>query len=194
MDNLNNNIDLLIFDFFGVISSEVAPIWLKKYFDKERAIHIKNEIVTQVDLGQISESELYSKLGKLANVSPETVKDEWMNLVHINTDLIDYIRKIKTKYKVALLSNASATFLRKILEQNNLYDLFDLIVISAEEKCMKPNPDIFYKVIDKLNINAKKSLMIDDNAINLEGAKSIGINGFLFRNFDSFNKYVENIV
>jgi len=47
--------------------------------------------------------------------------------------------------------------------------------------------------LDKLNINAKKALMIDDNAINLEGAQSIGINGFLFNDFDSFKKHIENV-
>ena len=35
---------LIVFDFFGVISSEIAPVWLRKYFNEEDAKRIKAEM------------------------------------------------------------------------------------------------------------------------------------------------------
>ena len=180
------NKKLIIFDFFGVISSEIAPIWLKKYFEEEEAKKIKKEIVSQVDIGTISEEELYNEIGSLAGVLPETVKSEWMDLVKINSELIDFIKKIKDKYKIVLLSNASETFLKRILNKYKLYDLFDNIIISSKEKLVKPSMEIYNLAINRMNVKPKEALIIDDNIVNIEGAKQAGIEGILYKDFNSF--------
>ena len=183
--------ELIIFDFFGVISSEIAPIWLRKYFDEETSKTIKRDIVSQVDIGEISEEELYIKLGDLAKLTPEKVKNEWEKLVIINTELTDFIRSIKNNYLIALLSNASETFLRKILDKYSLYDLFDTIVISSEEKIVKPNEEIYNIVLNRLDIKPEKALMIDDNITNINGSKEAGIEGIIYNDFKKFKKEFE---
>ena len=183
--------ELIIFDFFGVISSEIAPIWLRKYFDEETSKTIKRDIVSQVDIGEISEEELYIKLGDLAKLTPEKVKNEWEKLVIINTELTDFIRSIKNNYLIALLSNASETFLRKILDKYSLYDLFDTIVISSEEKIVKPNEEIYNIVLNRLDIKPEKALMIDDNINNINGSKEAGIEGIIYNDFKKFKKEFE---
>ena len=178
--------DLIIFDFFGVISSEVAPHWLEKYFDNKTALDIKNNIISKVDSGEISEEELHIILSKLANIPPDIVKMEWFELVHINTELVNYIIELKEKYLVALLSNASSTFLRSILDTYKLNSLFDTIIISSEVHLTKPNIDIYNLLLNKLNVPAKQAIMIDDNTINIEGAKKAGIDGIIYNDFKSF--------
>lgn len=180
---------LIIFDFFGVMSSEVAPTWLRKYFDEDNAIRIKKEIVSRVDSGEISEDELNNELGILANIPADTVKKEWMEIVKINDSLVDFIKSIKNDYKIALLSNASNTFLTRILNKYNyLYELFDFIVISSDVKMVKPDAEIFNFLLDKVGVRAEDSLMIDDNANNLDGAKYAGIEGILYKDMESFRQ------
>ena len=146
------NIKLIIFDFFGVLSSEVAPFWLERYFDKETAKEIKSKIVSQVDSGELTEDELNLKLAELANVSAETVKREWKELVKINNKLVSFIKELKKEYTIALLSNASDTFLRRILDENELNSIFDVIMISSEEKITKPNIEIYENLLKKVNV------------------------------------------
>ena len=176
---------LIIFDFFGVISSEIAPVWLRKYFNEEDAKRIKLEIVSKVDSGEITEMELYRQLGELANVTPDEVAKDWMDLVKINEELVKFIRKIKENHKVILLSNASSTYLRKILNRYELIPLFDEIIISSEVKLVKPGSEIYQLALDRMQVKPEESVMIDDNIVNVNGAKQIGIDGILYTNVNS---------
>ena len=45
----------LIFDYFGVLSSEVAPFWLERYFDRETAARLKAQVVARADRGELTE-------------------------------------------------------------------------------------------------------------------------------------------
>ena len=176
---------LIIFDFFGVISSEIAPVWLRKYFNEEDAKRIKSEIVSKVDSGEITEMELYRQLGELANVTSDEVAKDWMDLVKINEELVEFIRKIKENHKVILLSNASSTYLRKILNRYELIPLFDEIIISSEVKLVKPGSEIYQLALDRMQAKPEESVMIDDNMVNVNGAKQIGIDGILYTNVNS---------
>ena len=60
----------LVFDFFGVISSEVAPFWLAKYLSASQAAAVKATIVQAADRGTLSQDELFSSLAELAGVPP----------------------------------------------------------------------------------------------------------------------------
>ena len=179
---------VIVFDFFGVISSEVAPFWLERYFDKETAKEIKSKIVSQVDSGELTENELNLKLAELTNVSAETVKKEWKELVKIDSELVNYIKELRKEYIIALLSNASATFLRRILDENKLNNIFDVIMISSEEKITKPNIEIYERLLNKINVKPENSIMVEDNPKNLEGASKAGIKGILYSDFDKFLK------
>ena len=50
---------VILFDFFGVISSEVSPIFFKRYFNEEEAKRVKEEIMSKGDKGELSEEEIY---------------------------------------------------------------------------------------------------------------------------------------
>ena len=179
---------LIVFDFFGVISSEIAPVWLRKYFNEEDAKRIKAEIVSKVDSGEITEMELYRQLGKLANVSAEEVAKEWMDLVKINDRLVNFIKELKENYKVILLSNASDTYLRKILNRYELIPLFDEIIISSEVELVKPGSEIYQLALDRMQVKPEESVMIDDNIVNINGAKNVGMDGILYTDVDSLIK------
>jgi len=179
---------LIVFDFFGVISSEIAPIWLRKYFNEEDAKRIKAEIVSKVDSGEITEMELYRQLGELASVSPDKVAKDWMDLVKINDRLVNFIKELKENYKVILLSNASDTYLRKILNRYELISLFDEIIISSEVKLVKPGNEIYQLALDRMQVKPEESVMIDDNIVNINGAENAGMDGILYTDIDNLKK------
>lgn len=182
---------LIIFDFFGVISSEIAPIWLRKYFVEEEAKKIKTEIVSKVDSGEITEMELYTQLGNLAGVTAESVLKDWMDLVKINDTLVNFIKTLREKYKVILLSNASDTFLRRILNKYELDELFDEIIISSEVKLVKPGREIYQLALDKIGVRPEDSVMVDDNIVNVNGAEQVGISGILYTSVEELKEKIE---
>jgi putative hydrolase of the HAD superfamily len=170
----------IIFDFFGVICSEVAPFWLAKYLTKPDAETIKRTLVDAADRGQLSQRELFVGLASLAKSTPERVEREWLEYVHIDSTVVALIRDLGHIYKVGLLSNAPSQFIRGILEREGLRPLFDSIVISSEIGCAKPDRQIYEQMIRDLAVNAREAIMVDDNPVNVAGANAVGITGVLY--------------
>ena len=58
------------------------------------------------------------------------------------------------------------------------YDFFEIfngkIVVSGEEKLIKPDPKIWQILLEKYSIQSNESIFIDDNPKNIETAKNLG--------------------
>ena len=67
---------------------------------------------------------------------------------------------------------------------------FDDVIVSAEVKLVKPDPAIFRLALERAGVVAKDALMIDDVQKNLDGAKSVGIDGYLFRGAEGLRDYL----
>ena len=184
----------ILFDFFGVISSEVAPPWFEKHFNKEDAARLKAEVFVPCDLGIISEEESYERMEALSGEPKEQIKEDFSNLVKINYSLLDFIRRLKDSYRVYVISNASASFLRRVLEKYELYGYFDGVFISSEMKLAKPSPDYFTKVLSDIGILPQDAVMTDDNSANVEAARSLGIDGIVFKNTEDFTTKLYKII
>jgi 2-haloacid dehalogenase len=82
--------------------------------------------------------------------------------------------KLKRKYKLYGLTNWSAETFPIALRRFSFFDLFDGIVVSGQEKMIKPDKEIFHLLLNRYNIKAENSLFIDDNPRNIHAAKEIG--------------------
>lgn len=56
-----------------------------------------------------------------------------------------------------------------------MFDRFRDVVVSGEEKLVKPDQAIYRLALDRFGLTATESVFIDDNAANIEGAKSVGL-------------------
>ena len=177
---------VVLFDFFGVIGYELSPVWFRKHFDDGVADATKHRLVDPGDRGAISEEEMFKSIGAETGVDPVTIRREWMEMVTINEEMVSFIKEVRRSYPVYLLSNALSGFLREILDENDLYGLFDEVYISAEMKMAKPDPEYFEECLKRIGVKAEDTVMIDDNPKNLEGARSIGIDTILFKDNESF--------
>ena len=171
---------VILFDFFGVISSEVSPIFFKRYFNEEAAKIVKEEIMSKGDNGELNEEEIYELIASRMNMTPLKIKEDFNDLIKINFELVEYIKELKKEYRVYLLSNAMSSFLRRILDKYNLYELFNGVYISSEIRLIKPYEEFFNYVINKENIDPSNAVMIDDNKKNIDGALSCNLNGIVY--------------
>ena len=176
--------ELLLFDCFGVVMREVAPYWFRRYYSDEEADRIKESMMHDGDVGAVPDDVLYGRLGETVGVPGEEIKREWEDLIIPNPDTIALIRELKSRYRVVLLSNAMSGYLRYALDKCGIADLFDDVIVSAEVKLVKPDPAIFRLALDRTGVDAENALMIDDVEKNLDGARAVGIDGFLFRDAD----------
>ncbi len=108
----------------------------------------------------------------------------------VRQSLIDFPQSVgliremhKTNIPLYVLSNmslANAQFLRS----RSYFDLFTGIVISAEEKLIKPDAELFKRVLQRYDLSPKDVVFIDDSLPNIEAAISLGIHGVHFKGTD----------
>lgn len=78
------------------------------------------------------------------------------------------------------LTNWSAEKFPWAKENFPFFNLFDGIVVSGEEKIIKPNPEIYKRLLNRYNLKAENCIFIDDNAANVEAARALGMEGIVF--------------
>jgi len=142
------------------------------------------EMGTKAQAGAISDAELWRWVGERLQLNPSRLtrfrQDFWAGDV-LDIALVDYIQALRPRYQTAIISNATDT-LRSALEDDfQIADAFDLIVVSAEEKVMKPDAAIYRRTLERLGRSANECVFIDDNSENIAAASDMGINTIYFQ-------------
>ncbi|WP_106640653.1 HAD family hydrolase [Allosphingosinicella vermicomposti] len=79
------------------------------------------------------------------------------------------------------ITNFSADFWGPFrAREEAFFSRFKDIVVSGEEKLMKPDPAIYYLALDRFGLRPDEALFIDDRIINVEGAEAVGMKAHLF--------------
>ncbi|HEV2080724.1 MAG TPA: HAD family phosphatase [Allosphingosinicella sp.] len=79
------------------------------------------------------------------------------------------------------ITNFSADFWRPFHErERTFFSRFRDIVVSGEEKLLKPDPGIYYLALDRFGLKPQQALFIDDRQVNVEGARAVGMQAHLF--------------
>jgi epoxide hydrolase-like predicted phosphatase len=102
----------------------------------------------------------------------------------LDEELTDYIRGTRPVLKTGLISN-TWDGLREVLHTRvPIADAFDVIVISAEEKMMKPDPRIYVNTLERLTVKAEEAIFLDDFIENIDAANALGMHGVHFRSIE----------
>ncbi|MCL4832444.1 MAG: HAD family phosphatase [Caldilineaceae bacterium] len=178
-------IKALIFDVGGVLVRTV---------DRSRRAILEAEL--GLVKGQTDETVFNSAMGQAAQRGEVTSRTLWnwvaadmgldkQGLGHfqhefwggdwVNEELVALIRSLRPRYQTAIISNFMDDLRRSLSEKYPIADAFDLIVISAEEKVMKPDPVIFQRTIERLGRRPEECVFVDDFAHNVEGARAVGM-------------------
>lgn len=79
-----------------------------------------------------------------------------------------------------LLSNASDLFFTYFANFGALED-FDGAVISCQERLLKPEPEIYRRLLERYALQPEACLFLDDRRENVEAAQALGMAGYVFR-------------
>jgi putative hydrolase of the HAD superfamily len=93
----------------------------------------------------------------------------------VDQELAAYIRSLRPRYKTALLSNAWPEARKSLCERRGLGDLTDTLILSCEERLMKPDTRIYHLAADRLGVAPEEALFVDDYLPNVEGARDAGL-------------------
>ena len=74
--------------------------------------------------------------------------------------------------KTAIASTARRENLENALQYTNLHSMFDLILAGEEVEHGKPSPEIYEKVMQKMNVLPKETLIFEDSEVGILSAKA----------------------
>jgi len=178
----------VIFDFYGVICSEIAPFWLSRHFDSSRAIQVKRDLVGDADVGRLSQRTLFERLSEITQISSTMIEQEWLDLAEIDRRMVHLVEECRENTLVGLLTNSPAPLFYTIESINGIRGIFDAVVISSEIGYIKPARKAYEAVLSTLSVDPHEALMIDDNPVNIAGAESIGMHGILFHGYEQLRE------
>lgn len=183
--------EIILFDFFGVLCSEVAPFWLANNVPEADATALKGGLIHAADEGAIGQAEMFAELGRIAGKPADQVLAEWSALAVIDHAMVAFAAGLRARVRVSLLSNCPAPFLRELLRSHQLEVYFEQIIISSEVALAKPDPTIFHLALDRLGAAAASVLFIDDNPRNVVAAQSVGMRAIHFEAIDQCRDQVQ---
>ena len=103
-----------------------------------------------------------------------------LSSINKNETLLNLLKRYKGK-KI-IFTNGSLNHAIKILEKVGIQSYIDNIFdIKDADYIPKPNLITYTKVLNKFNLKASKTIMIDDLPINLKSAKDLGIKTVLIK-------------
>ena len=175
----------IIFDFGGVLMDWNPRYFFKDYFgdDERMEYFLKNIAVDEWNAEQDRGRSLAEGTEIQVEKFPDWEKeirayyDNWTTMLRSDIpENVEVLRKLaKTDYQLFGLTNWSHETFPYALANYDFFELFDgKIVVSGEEKLIKPNPKIWEILLERYNIKAEESVFIDDNLKNIEVAKSLG--------------------
>lgn len=183
----------ILFDFFGVLSTPVYKIVIEKYLPIEE-VEMWMKKLDVLDSGDFTEQELVKDISSRVNVPESEIWVDVNNAPKVNYELFDFIEgNLKGKFNIGLLTNIPRSLLERIVPEK--LGLFDLLLVSSDLKLVKPSREIFQVAIGRSGCLPEEILFIDDSIRNIEVARSLGINGIVYKNFEIFleeiTKYIK---
>lgn len=180
----------IIFDLDGVLLSNDHTLLLKDFVDSKDYLKFDNIIFKsnewkKLDNGDITLNEaiesLILKNNKEDSKTIINIMNNWQTKKQIDLELVSFIKQLKNAgYKLYILSNLHSEMYDYLKAKDIFLKYFDGEVISYKEHLMKPNLEIYKCLINRYSLKEKDSLFIDDKQVNLDSAKKLGINTFLY--------------
>jgi len=171
--NLNYSLTINEFKRLGIENSNV-------FYSKSQQSNIFN----QLEIGAISSKIFIKNIKKLLPKSTEKeIIYAWnIMLLDLPKVRLDYIKALKKKYKLFLLSNTNEIHINALknkigeLEWMSFVNLFDKIYLSHIIGTRKPDEEAFKIILKENNLTPIEVLFIDDSLQHIKAAKKLGLN------------------
>lgn len=100
-----------------------------------------------------------------------------------NSELIEHVKNLKSRgIKIFALSNNYRERAEYYKKNFDFLNLFDKIYYSWQTGFVKPNKKAYEKLANENDLDYQECIYFDDSAKNIEVARNLGINAYLFNN------------
>lgn len=174
-------IKAILFDFAGVIGVDGYWVWVRENVaDIEKKEAFFTKISDDVDKATITNKEFVDLIARESGVDSSRIWPEIYRKITIDHELLSYIAKLKSTYKIGLLSNFTHEWLDEVFKKHNLHSYFDALYISSRFGMIKPEEGAFRKALELIGTKPEETIFVDDRQVNVEAANKLGMGGILY--------------
>ena len=196
---MNINIDTVVFDLGNVMLSFHPLEYLRKHFKDETMIELlykevfKGKEWLYLDRGTMEEEEALESIGKRIPEYKDIVKRilyTWNEMLVPIQSTVKMAQRLKEQgYKLYILSNFPKRAFGETYEKYDFFQWFDGRLISCDYKLLKPEEEIYKKLIQLYDINPSTTVFIDDSEANVKAAKELGFNTIHFQESEQLTRF-----
>lgn len=192
----------IVFDIGNVLLYFKPDEYLNSFsFDKSTTEKIfesifKSKYWSELDRGILTEDEaikLFCKASPELQEKIEIVMKDWIGILTPNFETVEILKELKKRnYNIFLLSNFHKNAFERVSLENEFFNLFDGKVISYEINLLKPEKEIYNRLLKTYNLEPEETLFIDDMLENINAANKLRINTILFSDAESLKETLKN--
>lgn len=178
-------IKAIIWDMDGVlIDSEHIHAQIESEALSKVGINIPPEEITKRYSGTKIEEEFsdaIEKSGKkvdfdqLMKMRNQLIEKDFVKQVGTIPFAYETLKKLSNKYKQSLATSTEQGYAEAVLKRNKLLDFFNAKMFGTMVEKSKPNPEIFLKAAELLEVKPNESIVIEDSIHGFNAAKSAGM-------------------
>ena len=193
--NKKKPLNTVIFDIGNVLIRFTSLDFIREKYGDDMGLRIANALYgegrwPELDRGVMRIHEI---LQTFYDADPEIPKEyiDWsFNNISKAVQRCDYaipwLKEVKKLgYRVLYLSNYSKHVMEARPEALDFLPVMDGGIFSCEVKLIKPDRAIYRLIEDRYCLDPERCLFIDDRQDNCEGAASIGMNYYCFKDYDT---------
>jgi putative hydrolase of the HAD superfamily len=113
-----------------------------------------------------------------AGASPflELIEDDCASWTDYREEVWEIAKAFKAAGgRAAMLSNGVPEIICKVRAERDLSRFFDVVIVSCEVGCAKPDPRIYRLCLEQLGTPAAATMFVDDREVNLAAARDAGL-------------------
>jgi len=177
-------IKAIIFDFFGVLVGDGFDFTYRQAGgDPEKDKAFIEDLLERANRAKISHDDFRQEVCQKLGITHEQYQQAISKAELPNTELLNFIKRLRPNYKTAVLSNANKGSLERRISREELMKYFDVIVESGSVGYIKPELQIYELTAAKLGVKAEECVFIDDRIGYVQAASELGMKSIWYRDF-----------
>jgi putative hydrolase of the HAD superfamily len=193
---VNNQIKVIVFDLGRVLIDFDHQIAAKKIAALTRKdpqqifdLFFDSRLIQSFERGKISPDDFFARVSRLLGLqlSFEQFLSIWNQIFFLseeNKSVYALGKSLKKNLRLALLSNINVLHLDYLKLNFPVFDIFNDIFASCEMGFIKPEPEIYRRVISYLEVLPEEIFYVDDRPELIEASLKLGLRGFVFKGAD----------
>ena len=157
-----------------------------------------NPLWNEFDRSVLNSDEILERFYKLSPDNKELIRKVFSNLGNMIVPrdyVMPWLHDLKKQgYRLYILSNYAEYTYELTHEKLKFLELMDGILFSYQCKMIKPEAGIYKELLSRFDLIPSECIFIDDKEENIEGGKSLGINGIVFHSFEEVKNQLNSLL